>query len=67
MRKRVPDEVLVEIVDNGGCRKGSVEPVSAMGVQRLALDLIDARAEAANLQSLLERALAVAEPLLGIK
>ena len=55
MKKRIPDAVLVELVDNDGCRKGSVEPVNAMGVQRLALDLIDARAEVTRLQSLLER------------
>ncbi len=55
MRKRVPDEVLQEIIDNHGCRKGCVEPINELGIVRLALDLQDARAEAAKFSILHER------------
>lgn len=53
MRKRVPDEVLEEIISNDGCRKGSANPINATGVLRLALDLQEARAEASRMSALL--------------
>jgi hypothetical protein len=54
MRKRVPDDVVTELIDNDGCRRNSGERVSSTGVVRLALDLQEARAEAAKLKALLE-------------
>ena len=44
-RKRVDDNVVQELIDNDGCRKGSTAPINETGIVRLALDLQDARAE----------------------
>lgn len=53
---RVTDEVLEEIIDNDGCRRGSLESLNATGVLRLALDLYDARAEVRRLRALVAQA-----------
>lgn len=53
MRKRVSDEVVAELIENDGCRKGHVAPINETGIVRLALDLREARAEVARLSSLL--------------
>jgi hypothetical protein len=47
---RVTDEVLQEIIDNDGCRRGQTTPIHPTGIVRLALDLQDARAEITRLK-----------------
>lgn len=51
MKKRVPDKVVQELIDNDGCREGSMTPINATGVVRLALDLQEARAEVERLMN----------------
>lgn len=53
---RITDDVLQEIIDNGGCRKGAANPVNSTGVVRLALDLQEARSEVARLKKRLDAA-----------
>lgn len=36
---RISDEVLTEIINHDGFRKGSDKPINELGVVRLALDL----------------------------
>lgn len=47
---RVNDDVLDELIENDGCRRGSVVPINSLGVVRLALDLQDARARISDLE-----------------
>lgn len=47
---RVADEVVQELIDNDGCRRGDVEPLAPLGIVRLAHDLQDARHEVARLR-----------------
>lgn len=53
---RVTNDVLNEIIENDGCRRGSVVPINSTGVVRLALDLQEARAELARLKVLVAQA-----------
>jgi len=48
---RVPDDVLQELIDNDGCRRGSASPINSTGIVRLALDLQEARRQIAYLES----------------
>jgi hypothetical protein len=48
---RVTNDVLDEIIENDGCRRGSVTPINSTGVVRLALDLQEARRQIADLQA----------------
>ncbi len=42
---RITNDILQEIIDNDGCRKGSATPINSTGIVRLCLDLLDARKE----------------------
>lgn len=47
---RVSNAMLEEIIANDGCRRGSVTPINSTGVVRLAVDLLDARAQVRRLE-----------------
>lgn len=49
---RVTNDVLAELIENDGCRRGHVAPINATGIVRLALDLQDARARIKELECL---------------
>lgn len=52
MRKRITDKMVQELIDNEGYQKGTImDPISSIGVVRLALDLQEARAEVERLQT----------------
>ncbi len=53
---RISNDVVDELIENEGYRRGDVRPIHPIGVQRLALDLRDARAEARQLRTLLDQA-----------
>ncbi len=47
---RVTDDVLEELIENDGCRRGEARPIHPTGVVRLCLDLQEARARIAELE-----------------
>lgn len=50
MRKRVSDEVVKELIEYEGCRRGGTGLINATGIVRLALDLQEARQEVEELR-----------------
>lgn len=50
---RVPNDVVRELIDNDGCRRGALTPINSTGIVRLALDLQEARARIADLERLI--------------
>lgn len=51
---RVTNDVLDELIENDGCRRGGVKPIHPIGIVRLALDLREARRQIVYLTSRLQ-------------